>query len=57
MDTTEVQLTTDGVENFSYARNGEDEEEGEVPAKHCGVLTAAMFMLYWRMKENCVTFG
>lgn len=33
MDTTEVQLTTDGVENFSYARNGEDEEEGEVPTK------------------------
>lgn len=33
MDTTEVQLTTDGVENFSYARNEEDEEEGEVPTK------------------------
>ena len=29
-DTTEVQLTTDGVENFSYAREEEAGENGEV---------------------------
>ena len=31
VDTTEVQLTTDGVENFSYAREEEAGENGEVP--------------------------
>ena len=31
IDTTEVQLTTDGVENFSYAREEEAGENGEVP--------------------------
>ena len=35
MDTTEVQLTTDGVRYYSYAHDGGTDEEGEVMSDIC----------------------
>ncbi len=35
MDTTEVQLTTDGVRYYSYVHDGGTDEEGEVMSDIC----------------------
>ena len=57
VDTTEVQLTTDGVENFSYAKEAPEGMMERLVLMHVGVRIVGTSTLYLKMNENFGIFG
>lgn len=59
VDTTEVQLTVDGMKDFSYARDDDYEpgEEERCLHWHVGARIIGIYMLYVMITVSYVTFG